>query len=149
EKGASVSDFLQGIAAHKRAEVAARQAARPLAEVQARARDAAPARGFLQAISDTPPRLIAEVKRVSPAKGALNPGLDPATLAAASAAAGAHALSVLTDEAYFHGSDADLVAARAAVALPVLRKDFVLGAYQVYEARAIGADAVLLIVGLL
>ncbi|MBX5489844.1 MAG: indole-3-glycerol phosphate synthase TrpC [Chloroflexi bacterium] len=144
-----MSDFLTRIAAHKRAEVAAREAARPLPLVQAAAAAAAPPRAFHAALDGPPPRLIAEVKRASPARGALNLTLEPAALACTYAAAGAHALSVLTDEQFFHGSDADLVAARTAVALPVLRKDFVLTAYQVWEARALGADAVLLIVALL
>jgi indole-3-glycerol phosphate synthase len=144
-----VSDFLTRIAAHKRDEVARRVAARPLEAVRAAALGAPPTRGFQIALDGPPPRLIAEVKRVSPAKGALNVSLDPAALARTYAAAGAHALSVLTDEAFFHGSDADLASARGAVELPVLRKDFVLSPYQVYEARALGADAVLLIAALL
>jgi indole-3-glycerol phosphate synthase len=144
-----VSDFLARIAAHKRQELARRMAARPLAEVREAAVAAPPPRDFRRAISGPAPRLIAEVKRVSPAKGPLNPGLSPSDLARRYEAAGAHALSVLTDEAFFHGSDADLIAARAAVSLPVLRKDFVIAPYQVYEARALGADCVLLIAALL
>jgi indole-3-glycerol phosphate synthase len=144
-----VSDLLARIAAHKRAEVAARERARPLPLVQAAAAEAPPPRAFHAALAGPPPRLIAEVKRASPARGALNLALEPAALARSYAAAGAHALSVLTDERFFRGHDADLAAARAAVALPVLRKDFVLAPYQVWEARALGADAVLLIVALL
>jgi indole-3-glycerol phosphate synthase len=144
-----VSDFLNRIAAHKRGEVERRQAARSLADVRAAALAAAVPRDFAAAIGGAAPRIIAEVKRVSPAKGPLNPSLRAGVLAGSYAEAGAHALSVLTDEAFFHGSDADLVEARAAVTLPVLRKDFVLCPYQVYEARALGADAVLLIAALL
>jgi indole-3-glycerol phosphate synthase len=143
------SDFLARIAAHKREELAVRMAARPLAAVRGAAAAMPPPRDFRRALDGPAPRLIAEIKRVSPAKGALNPALSPATLARTYADAGAHALSVLTDEAFFHGSDADLVEARGACALPVLRKDFVIAPYQVYEARALGADAVLLIAALL
>jgi indole-3-glycerol phosphate synthase len=144
-----VSDFLSRIAAHKREELERRQAARSLADVRAAASAAPVPRDFAAAIEGAAPRIIAEVKRVSPAKGPLNPTLRAGDLARRYAEAGAHALSVLTDEAFFHGSDADLVEARAAVSLPVLRKDFVLSPYQVYEARAMGADAVLLIAAML
>ena len=144
-----MSDFLARIAAHKHQEVLRRAAERPLDEVRAAAAAAPPPRDFRRALAGPAPRLIAEIKRVSPAKGALNPDLSPASMARTYAAAGAHALSVLTDEEFFKGSDADLVEARAAVELPVLRKDFVVSPYQVYEARALGADAVLLIVALL
>jgi indole-3-glycerol phosphate synthase len=144
-----VSDFLARIAAHKREEVLRRVAARPLDAVREAARSAPPARDFEGALRGPAPRLIAEIKRVSPAKGELNRALSPTDMARTYAAAGAHALSVLTDEEFFKGSDADLLEARAAVALPVLRKDFVVSPYQVYEARALGADAVLLIVALL
>lgn len=145
----STPNFLQRIGTHKREEVARREAARPLGMVREAAAAAGPARDFRGALEGPGPRLIAEVKRRSPAKGALNADLDPAQQARAYAAGGAHALSVLTDEQFFHGSDEDLVRARAAVELPVLRKEFVVSAYQVYEARALGADAVLLIVALL
>jgi indole-3-glycerol phosphate synthase len=143
------SHFLARIAQHKRTEVAGRLAVRPLAEVRAAAEARPPARDFAAALMGPGPRLIAEIKRVSPAKGALNPNLSPARMARAYADAGAHALSVLTDTEFFHGSDSDLVEARAEVNLPVLRKDFVIAPYQVYEARALGADAVLLIAALL
>ena len=143
------SNFLTRIADHKRAEVARRMAARSLAEVQAAAEAVPPSRNFAGALAGPAPRLIAEIKRVSPAKGSLNPGLSPAHMARTYAAAGAHALSVLTDEAFFQGSDGDVIEARAEVDLPVLRKDFVIAPYQVYEARALGADGVLLIAALL
>lgn len=148
-RGAGSGDFLARIADHKRAELAARMEARPLATVEAAAETMPPARDFAAALAGQAPRLIAEIKRVSPAKGALNPDLSPAHMARTYEAAGAHALSILTDEAFFHGSDGDLIEARAAVDLPVLRKDFVISPYQIYEARALGADAVLLIAALL
>lgn len=144
-----MSDFLARIAAHKHEEVLRRVAARPLDEVRDAAAASPPPRDFYAALAGAAPRLVAEIKRVSPAKGALNPALNPAHMARTYATAGAHALSVLTDEEFFKGSDADLVEARAATALPVLRKDFVVSPYQVYEARALAADAVLLIVALL
>jgi indole-3-glycerol phosphate synthase len=147
--GSGAGDFLARIANHKRAEVARRLEACPLASVRAAAEAMPPARDFAAAVGGSGPRLIAEIKRVSPAKGALNPSLSPAHMARTYAAAGAHALSVLTDEAFFHGSDADLIEAREEVILPALRKDFVLSPYQIYEARALGADAVLLIAALL
>jgi indole-3-glycerol phosphate synthase len=140
---------LTRIAEHERAELARRMAARSLASVRAAAKAMPPARDFAGALAGPAPRLIAEIKRVSPAKGALNPGLSPAHMARTYGNAGAHALSVLTDEAFFHGSDGDLVEARSEVDLPVLRKDFVVAPYQVYEARALGADAILLIAALL
>ena len=137
---------LEEIVAHKREEVRARRAARPLAEVRAAAAAAPPPRDFAAALRTPGLSVIAEIKRRSPAKGDLRLDLDPASLARRYQSAGASALSVLTDERYFRGSDADLQAARAAVELPVLRKDFTLDPYQLYEARQLGADAVLLIV---
>jgi indole-3-glycerol phosphate synthase len=143
--------FLADILARKRLEVEGARAALPERELAARARDAAPPRGFEAALSARggPARVIAEVKRASPSAGAIRAGLDAATQARAYAAAGAAAISVLTDGPGFGGSLADLAAVRAAVDVPVLRKDFVLDAYQLLEARAHGADAVLLIVAAL
>lgn len=137
---------LEEIVAHKRDELAARRARRPLAELRAAAVAAPLARDFAAALRVPGLSVIAEIKRRSPAKGDLRRDLDPASLARSYESAGASALSVLTDERYFRGSDADLQAARAAVGLPVLRKDFTIDAYQLYEARQLGADAVLLIV---
>ncbi len=139
--------ILQEIIAHKRDEVAASRAAVPLGEVQARAAAAPPARDFAAAIEGPPVRIIAEVKRASPARGAIRQDADPAATAKRYEEAGAAAVSVLTDRRYFNGSADDLRAVRAAIGLPVLRKDFVVDAYQIHEARALGADAVLLIAG--
>ncbi|HUF77039.1 MAG TPA: hypothetical protein VMM35_12215, partial [Longimicrobiales bacterium] len=119
-------------------------------ELEADADAAPPARDFGAAVAGHERvSLIAECKRRSPGAGSIRPDLDPAGLAATFAASGARALSVLTDERYFGGSNADLGAARAAVSLPVLRKDFTLDPLHVLEARAAGADAVLLIVRIL
>ena len=139
--------ILDDIIAHKRREVAATIAAVPLATVRARARSAPPARDFAAAITGPPVQVIAEVKRASPARGVIRQDADPAAAARRYEAAGAAAVSVLTDRRYFNGSAEDLEAVRTAVRLPVLRKDFVVDAYQIYEARALGADAVLLIAG--
>ena len=106
-------------------------------------------RPFLAALRGPRLRLIAEVKGASPSAGAIRAGFDPASIARAYAEAGAAAISVLTDARFFHGADAHLAAVRRAVDVPVLRKEFVLDPYQVYEARALGADAVLLIVSIL
>ncbi|MCC6173662.1 MAG: indole-3-glycerol phosphate synthase TrpC [Chloroflexi bacterium] len=138
--------ILDEILAHKRREVAERMAREPLGPVVERAEAASPPRDFHGALGGAAISIIAEVKRHSPAKGALRLDMDAATQAATYADGGASCVSVLTDARYFHGSDADLVAVRARVGVPVLRKDFVVDPYQVYEARAIGADCVLLIV---
>jgi len=144
-----MSDILAKINADKRAIVAARQRALPLVEVQARARDAAPPRGFAAALSAKAEAglygLIAEIKKASPSAGLIRPDFDPAALARAYENAGAACLSVLTDEPYFQGSDAYFQTARAAVALPAIRKDFMVDPWQIWESRALGADAVLLI----
>ncbi len=145
-----VPDILRRILDHKAEEVRARAARVPLAELERRVAAAPPTRGFLAALRGKMeaglPAVIAECKRASPSKGVIREDYDPAAIARGYEAAGAACLSVLTDERYFQGVDAHLLAARDAVALPVIRKDFVIDAYQVWEARALGADCILLIV---
>jgi len=119
------------------------------ARVRAAAEDAAPPRDFLNAIHSDTVQVIAEIKKASPSRGSIKADLDVAALSAEYQNSGAAAVSVLTDEDYFAGSLEDLRQVRAAVSLPVLRKDFIISPYQIYEARAAGADAILLIVGAL
>jgi indole-3-glycerol phosphate synthase len=144
-----MSDTLARICNDKRLLVESRKAARPSSELESAARTAAPPRGFaarLRGIIATGAYgLIAEIKKASPSKGLIRADFDPAALARAYAAGGATCLSVLTDEPYFQGRDDYLTAARAAVELPVLRKDFMIDPYQIIESRALGADCVLLI----
>jgi indole-3-glycerol phosphate synthase len=138
--------ILDRILAHKRAEVATRRRETPLSTLRARPLHAAPRRGFRAALANAPrPAVIAELKRASPSRGCIRADYDPPSLARGYARAGATALSVLTDEEFFQGSLADLAAAREAGGVPCLRKDFLVDAYQVDEARAWGADAVLVI----
>lgn len=132
-----------------REDLAAREAVTPLAEIKARARDAPSPLGALAALKAPGVGVIAEVKRRSPSRGALADISDPAKLAAIYADGGARAISVLTESRRFGGSLADLAAVRRAVDIPVLRKDFIISPYQVHEARAYGADLVLLIVAAL
>jgi len=141
--------ILAEILAAKHDEVAQARAARSLADVERDAGAAGPVRGFASALaagSSPTPRAIAEIKRASPSAGPIRPGADPAAIARDYAAHGAAALSVLTDRRWFDGDLAFLARVRDAVPLPLLRKDFVVDAYQIAEARARGADAVLLIV---
>lgn len=141
--------ILDQILATKVAEVAAARSARPLPDVVKAARQAPAPRGFFQALHapmGTGIRVIAEVKKASPSKGVIRADFDPVAIARAYAEGGAACLSVLTDERYFQGSLSYLEAIRQAVSLPLLRKDFLIDEYQVHEARAAGADAILLIV---
>jgi indole-3-glycerol phosphate synthase len=144
--------ILDEIMAHKRAEVVARKHAVPTARLERAAGMAAPARGFVRALRDGVARgtaVIAEIKKASPSKGVIRERFEPDAIARSYANARATCLSVLTDERYFQGHDDHLIAARAACALPVLRKEFIADPYQVLEARALGADAILLIVAAL
>jgi indole-3-glycerol phosphate synthase len=142
---------LEEIFSHKREEVAEAKSATPMGVLREQAANAPIPRGFRAALAaaTTPLALIAEVKKASPSQGLIRANFDAAEIAKIYETAGAHALSVLTEKRYFSGSPEDLKAARAAVGLPILRKDFVEDPYQVYEARAWGADAVLLIVAAL
>ncbi len=146
-------DILQRILATKREEVAIARRAVPEALVRARALAVSPPRDFLGAmkrrIAEGRPAVIAEIKKASPSKGVIREDFRPADIAASYAAAGATCLSVLTDRHYFQGAPEYLQAARAACPLPVLRKDFLVDPYQVFESRAMGADAILLIVAAL
>ena len=148
-----MSDILAKICTDKLVAVADRKRRVPLTEIERQAKAASPARGFGAALTAKASAghyaLIAEIKKASPSAGLIRADFDPAALSVSYANAGAACLSVLTEEKYFQGDDAHLTQARAAVKLPVIRKDFMLEPYQVIEARALGADCILLIMAAL
>jgi indole-3-glycerol phosphate synthase len=147
------TDILARICANTRAEIEIRKAARDLDHIKADAKIGDKPRGFARALMDATaagrPGMITEIKKASPSGGVIREAFDPPALARAYAAGGAACLSVLTDAPHFQGSIAHLMAARAAVKLPVIRKDFILDPWQIYESRAIGADCILLIMAAL
>ncbi|WP_373508247.1 indole-3-glycerol phosphate synthase TrpC [Thiocapsa sp.] len=146
---ADTPDILKKIIHRKVEEVSSRSARVPLDRLRAGLHEVAAPRGFADAlrakVEAGTPAVISEIKKASPSKGVLRPDFRPAEIAQSYARNGAACLSVLTDRDFFQGSDEDLKAARAASALPVIRKDFIVDPYQVYEARALGADCILLI----
>lgn len=146
-------DILEKIAAYKREEVTERSARTPLANLEARIAAVGPARGFARALIDGKKphslALIAEIKKASPSRGLIRSDFDPAALAKAYESGGASCLSILTDGPSFMGHESHFEAARAAVALPCIRKDFLVDSWQVAESRALGADAILVILAMI
>ena len=151
--GASRPDILVRILARKQQEIEARQRSAPLENLQQKAADASPPRGFVAALKRRvelgEAAVIAEIKKASPSKGVIREDFDVVEIARSYAAGGASCLSVLTDRDFFQGHEDFLVAARAACELPVIRKDFIMAPYQVVESRSLGADCILLIVAAL
>lgn len=146
-------DILTKIMRRKQEEIISRRQAISIERIRQQASDSSKPRGFLKSLKDSQSSgrsaVIAEIKKASPSKGVIREHFDPVAIAESFAAAGAACLSVLTDEDFFQGHDDYLVAARNVCALPVIRKDFIIDPYQVYEARALGADCILLIVAAL
>jgi indole-3-glycerol phosphate synthase len=140
-----IPSVLQKIVAHKRGEVAVRKSDRPRISVE----NAPPVRDFAAALRGDTVRLIAEVKQASPSKGVMRANFDPVSLARSYAENGAACISVLTDEEFFKGHDRYLIGIREAVDVPLLRKEFIIDRWQIAESRALGADAILLIVAIL
>lgn len=147
------NNVLDEITAHKREEVAARESAKPIESIREESANLPAPRGFEFAlrrkIDAGEPAVIAEAKRASPSKGLIREAFDPAEIAISYEAGGAACLSVLTDEKYFQGHDEYLITARANSTIPVIRKDFIVSSYQIYESRLLGADCILLIVACL
>lgn len=145
-----MTNVLDQICADKRVHVDTKMATHGLADVKARADDMPPARGFIKALQDKEGvALITEVKKASPSKGVIRADFDPVEIAKTYEANGAACLSILTDEKYFQGHDDYFKAIRESVSLPMLRKDFMIDEYQIYESRALGADCILLIMACL
>ncbi len=144
-----MTDVLQKICADKLSHVAARKKAVSLSELQRQIKTVEPPRGFLAALKAKKISLIAEIKKASPSGGVIRDDFNPASIAKAYENAGVACISVLTDEKYFQGKDEYIALVKNACSLPVLRKDFMLDPYQIYESRAIGADCVLLIIAAL
>ncbi len=144
-----MTTVLEKICAEKARHVEMMKERVPFSQLESRIANLSPARGFINALRAKSPALIAEVKKASPSKGIIREDFDPVDIARIYAANGAACLSVLTDEPYFQGHDDYLVAIRSAVDLPLLRKDFMIDPYQVYESRALGADCILLIMAAL
>lgn len=147
---ANIPSVLQRIVATKHKEVSAAQAALPLAEIRAQAQSIkSPCRGFASALRSAPVGIIAEIKKASPSKGIINHNFDPVSFAQQYEKAGASCLSVLTDQQYFQGADGYLCEVKAACSLPILRKDFMIDEYQIYQSYVLGADCILLIMACL
>ncbi len=144
-----MANILEEIAAYKRDFVRQCKSRRSMADMRSASGDAPPPEDFSAALQGDGMAVIAEIKKASPSKGIIREDFDPERIAASYSENGASALSVLTDQAYFQGHDDYLISARRIAELPVLRKDFTIDPYQIYEARVIGADAILLIVALM